>query len=68
MDVSGPCKETESAARLEHVLDARSRKSDDRHLTGEYITAREVFSTRQEADGRVAELEALGLAGVPVEG
>ena len=43
------------------------RKSDDWHLTGEYIGAREVFSTRQEADGGVVELEALGLAGVPVQ-
>ena len=43
------------------------RKSDDWHSTGEYISAHEEFSTRQEADGRVAELEALGLAGVPVQ-
>ena len=43
------------------------RKSDDWHSTGEYISAREVFSTRQEADGRVAELQALRLAGVPVQ-
>ena len=43
------------------------RESDDSHLTGEYISARDVFSTRQEAEGRVAELEALGLAGVPLQ-
>ena len=42
-------------------------ESDDWHLTGEYINAHEVFSTRQEAHGRAAELEALGLAGVPVQ-
>ena len=43
------------------------RECDDWHSTGEYISAREVFSTRQEADGRVAELEALGPASVPVQ-
>ena len=36
------------------------------HSTGDDISAREVFSTRQEVDGRFVELEALGLAGVPV--
>ena len=43
------------------------RESDYWHSTREYISAREVFSTGLEADGRVAELEALGLAGVPVK-
>ena len=43
------------------------RESDDWHSTGEYISAREVFSARQEVDGRVAELEAVGLASVPVQ-
>ena len=41
------------------------RESDDWHSTGEYVSAIEVFSTRQEADRRVAELEAL--PGMPVE-
>ena len=41
--------------------------SDDWHWTGEYICAPEVFSTIHEADASVAELEALGLAGVPVQ-
>ena len=45
----------------------RVRESNDWHSTGEYITAREVFSTRQEADGRVVQREALELAAVPVQ-
>ena len=43
------------------------RDSDDWHSTVEYFSASEVFSTRQGADGRVAELAALRLAGVPVQ-
>ena len=42
-------------------------ESDNCHSTGEYISARAVFSTRQEAEGHVADLEALGLAGVSVQ-
>ena len=43
------------------------RESDDWHAIGEYISGRAVFSKRKEADGHIAELEALGLAGVPVQ-
>ena len=43
------------------------RESDEWHSTGEYISAGEEFSTRKEANRRVADLEALVLAGVPVQ-